>query len=458
MAFTNPFRRKKPPTDEPRRDPDVPAGATPPTDAYSDIPVSNLGDWSVSKIRGALTAHQTGSFAASALLTEAMLADDRVQSSLNGRIKGVTMRHLHTTPVKGAKGKQAADLVTRWWSRIFSDELLDQLMMWSTFMGFALCEVLWTTEHDSDGNEVYVPYLKVWHPQFIYYDVFQRRYVAITQDGNVVVDENDPKWFLFTPWGRYRGWLRGAVRSCSAPWIMRQFSRRDWARFCEVHGLPIRAISAPAQSHAVDKARFFSQVQNLGASSTLILPQQAGQDGQRWGLDLIEAKDTSWEAFLGMIDNCDKAIQLAIRGTNLTSEVQGGSYAAAQVHSDEDTSYADSDCRKLCAEAGRLMAWFVAYNVGDPSVAPALWLEPPDNQDTAALAQSQVNALAVIEKAKTLGIPLDVAAYCERYNLPLEGEAPDLTEAPEEPADDSESDGYDEPDVDVDEPEQLAAE
>lgn len=444
MALLDYFRRRQP---DPvaQREPNVPTGAKPPTDTYTDIPVSQLGSWTVQKVRETLNAHQTGTFVLSSLLTEAMLGDDRIQSSLNGRVKGVTMRHLHTRPVKGPKGDKAAALVREWWPKIFSDELLDQMLTWAVFMGFALCEVQWETEPGADGELVWVPYLKVWHPEFVYYDLFKRQYVAITQTGNVWIDESDPKWFLFTPWGRYRGWMRGAVRSCSALWIIRQFARRDWARFCEIHGLPIKTIDAPAQSAAVDKQRMFQQVRNLGADTTILFPQQATPDGQKWGLNLVEAKDTSWQAFPGIIHDCDRGIQLVVRGTNLTSEVQGGSYAAAQVHSDEDSAYADSDCRKLCAEASRLLKWFVAYNLGDPSLTPGIRLEPPDDQDALALAQTQLQVMQAGAAAVGNGLKPDWATWCERFDIPLdsigeppsEGESDDPDLAPDEEQEES---------------------
>lgn len=444
MGLLDIFRRK-PPQPVAQREPDVPKGAKPPEDNYTDIPVSALSAWSVSNIRDALASHQNGSFVQSALLTEAMLGDDRIQSSLNGRIKGVTMRHLHVRGVGGTEGKRAADLVREWWPKIFSDELLDQLMTWSTFEGFALAEVQWETERDSQGEFIWVPYLKVWHPQFIYYDLSLREYVAITQEGAIHIQDNDPKWFLFTPHGRYRGWIRGAVRSCAPLWIIRQYARRDWARFCEVHGLPIKTIDAPAQSSAIDKQRLFGQVRNMGADTTILFPQQATADGQKWGLNLVEAKDTSWQSFPGVIHDCDRGIQLVVRGTNLTSEVQGGSYAAAQVHSDEDSAYADSDCRKLCAEARRLLRWFVTYNLGDPSLTPEIRLEPPDNQDALQLAQTQ---LQVIQAAKTalqdMSLPVDIPVWFERFDIPLEeaaempepGTAAPAEDEPDEPGED----------------------
>jgi phage gp29-like protein len=404
-------------------DSNLPFGAGPPEGHYTDFPVSNLGGWDTGRIQTALNGHQLGNFAQSALLSEAMMGDDRMQTAMNGRAKGVTARHLHTVPSKRDKKRVVRRAVERVWRKVFSDEVLDQFIMWWVLMGFVLCEVQWTTEDDPELGTIVVPYLKIWHPSYVWYDVAARRYVAITQEGNVYIEENDPHWFLLTPWGEYRGWLRGAVRACAPPWLIRQYSRRDWARYCEVHGLPIKLVDVPAQASWPDKNRMFAQVRNMGAQTTILLPQQGmgNQDGQKFDVRLLEAKDESWAAFPGLIRNCDMAIQLAIRGTNLTSEVQGGSYAAAQVHSDEDTAYGDSDCRKLCSAATRLMRLFCAYNFGDADLCPGLSLEQPDKQDKAALAQSQVNAVTVVREANTLGIPIDVRAYFEQYDIPILG-------------------------------------
>ncbi len=422
-------------------EPTIPSGAAPPTGHYTDMPVMGLGPWNTGRIQAALDGHQIGNFVQSSLLAEAMVGDDRIQTALNGRVKGVTARHLHTKPRRRDKKRRVRRAVERAWRKVFSDELLDQFMMWATFLGFVLCEVQWTAEEDEVLGTVWTPYLKVWHPSFVWYDVAARRYVAITQEGNVYIEENDPHWFLFTPWGSYRGWLRGAVRSCAAPWLIRQFSRRDWARYCEVHGLPIRLIDAPAQSNVIDKQRMFAQVRNLGAQSTILLPNQSGQDGQKWDVRLLEAKDESWAAFPGLIKDCDMAIQLSVRGTNLTSEVQGGSYAAAQVHSDEDTAYADSDSRKLCAAARKLMRLFCAYNFGDAELCPSLRLEAPDKQDKTMLAQSQLNAMDVVDRAAERGIPIDVSLYFEQYSIPLLGG--DDAEIEVESGDEDESEGLD---------------
>lgn len=416
MALLDLFRGQPRRVAEAIRASEIPQGA-PPQEDYKDLPVMAVGPWTVPMIRGALSAHINGYFQQAAILTEATLGDDCTQTALNGRIKGITQRHIHALKHEGDSDGSMRDAALWMWRRVFTDEVLDQVYTWTVFMGFCLCEIVWKLERYKD-RDVWVPHLKYWHPQYIYYDVGRRQYVAITaEDGSIYIDPEDPKWWLFTPWGEYRGWLRGAIRGCAPLWIVRQFAIRDWARFSEVHGLPIKSIKAPAQSDARDKARMFAQVRNLGANSTVLLPQQTGDTG--WLLELIEAKDRAWEAFPGLADYCDRRIHLNIRGTNLTSEVQGGSYAAAQVHADEDSGYADSDCRKLTDSARRIVEMFLAYNFGAGELAPDMYLEPPDKMDKVALAQSQLNVSAMVKAFAESGWKIDAKMLAEQYNIPL---------------------------------------
>jgi hypothetical protein len=344
--------------------------ATPPRETYTDLPINLLPQWSVASIRSAVQAHNNGQFGMASLLVESMLADDRIQGALNGRLKGVTKSSVAMTPseVGGAKRIEAATVIERLWPEMFPEEFLDQMLTWFIFSGFGLAEMIWEV---LDG--LWVPRLKVWHPLYIWYDVARRRYVVITLDaGLVYVEPNDPKWFLFTPYGSYRGWIRGAVRSCSVPWIVRQFALRDWARYSEVHGLPQKKVKYPAQSPAAAKAAFVGRIKNLGAETTIALPQQAGQDAATWDVELLEARDRSWEAFKGLIDQCDRSIVLNLRGTNLTTEVRGGSFAAAKSHREEDSDYSESDTRKFGRAArDQVLKPFCLYNYGDAALAPS---------------------------------------------------------------------------------------
>lgn len=437
------------PVDQFHRDPEDTPQGSPPTDYFRDLPIAALGRWNLTNIRTALDNHQMGQFLTAAMLTESMLGDGRVQSALNGRLKGITMRHLHVKPVDDSRdAKEAAEWAKWLWQRVLTDDVLDQSLAWTTIMGFGLAQRVWDTCRGRNGEEVWCPYIQPWHPQYTYYDISRRQYVAQTQDGIEYIDPDDPHWWLFTPWGEYRGWLRGALRSCAVPWIVRQYALRDAARFSEVHGLPIKVLKVPSQANSADKSRTTSQVRALGNSSVLTLPQQTGPDGTGWEFELLEARDRSWESFFALIENCDREIQQVIRGTNLTSEVQGGSYAAAQVHEDEDSGYADSDCRKLVESFRSTVQMFLGFNFGWADKCPDMWMEAPDKPDLLQLAQAQQAAVTAYVAAKDAGLVLDAEKFCERFSLPLE--SVEEVEEPAAPEDDGSGDGSEASEVEQD--------
>jgi phage gp29-like protein len=392
----------------------------PPSEEYDDLPISVWSNWSIASIRNTVEQFVVGTFGQAAILAESMIADDRIQAAVNGRTKGVTKCDWNFEPAKG--GKRQARQLEELWPEIVTPELTEQILFWTIFMGFCLCEIIWEPKDD-----LWIPRLKIWHPLYIYYRVDIRKYVAITATGQVEIEEGDPKWFLFAPWGSYRGWLRGAVRSCSIPWVVRQFALRDFARFSEVHGLPIKKLMVPSQAPAPDKARFFASVQRLGSESMFSLPQQGdgkGGVGPSFDVQLLEAKDRAWEAFPGLIGQCERSITLAIRGTNLTTELDGGSFAAAETHRDEDSDYAQADRRKLAAALKTQVARpFCLYNYGNADLAPALSLNAPEpGQEAQAKVISTV--LPALLQAEEKGWPVSRKGTADRFGIELREDMP----------------------------------
>jgi phage gp29-like protein len=164
----------------------------------------------------------------------------------------------------------------------------------------------------------------------------------------------------------------------------------------------------------------------------MLLPQQAGADGQSFDADLLEAKDTTWKAFPGLIDVCERDILLAIRGTNLTSEVDGGSFAASQTHADEDSDYAESDRRKLAsALVAQLFKPYVAFNFGDARLTPKFsYVAPPTNQKDQATTLKDLSAAVVALEAR--GWPIDRQVMSKNFGIPLLADV-DPQQVPENP-------------------------
>ena len=106
--------------------------------------------------------------------------------------------------------------------------------------------------------------------------------------------------------------------------------------------MPIKKAIVPASAEENQRDAYEAALSQLATETTIMVSQ--GNDGvNSYDLELVEAKDTAWEAFPGLRDHCDMAIVLALMFQNLTTEVKGGSFAATTAH--------------MAFMAGRVMAW-----------------------------------------------------------------------------------------------------
>lgn len=402
------------------------ASSRPPDDDFTQLPISGLQNWTVGSIRAAVMNHQFGQFYEGAILTETMVGDDRVQSALNGRTKGVTRCRPRATPSPSDRKGLVAAEVRRLMPKVLSKAVLDQAMMWQVLNGFALFAVRWIPA-GSGRSQRWVPRLEAWNLRYCYFDQGRMQYMCVTADhGVVAVDFRDPRWLLLTPHGYYRGWLRAGIASLSMAWVVRSLALRDWSRFSEKHGIPVTLVKVPAQGNQADKDRFFQRVRNLGAESTILLPQQGGQDGKDWDACLLEAKDTSWKAFPGLIDCCNQIITTTIRGTNLTTEVSTGSLAAAKTHREEDSDYAEGDAEKLCQAADEwLWHWYCVYNFGDASLCPETHLDSPDTIPMADFGDGLSKLGNGIKACRDAGMLVSIPALARKFEVELDGDDQD---------------------------------
>jgi phage gp29-like protein len=242
---------------------------------------------------------------------------------------------------------------------------LNECHAYAILMGFMPAQLVWDTSGD-----VWRPYLRPWHPRYTYYHWALRRYIALSLDGQLAITPGDGKWVLHAPYGEYRGWIRGAIRATAEPWLIRHFAYRDWARFSEVHGMPIRKAVVPAAAGEPDRDRYQAQLTNLGQETTIMV--QKGVDGTNdYDLELVEATDAAWQAFPGLIDRCDMSIVLALLFQNLTTEVRGGSFAATEAHMDIRQSGIQADeSAWSCTVYNQIARPFAFLNFGDADLAP----------------------------------------------------------------------------------------
>jgi phage gp29-like protein len=351
---------------------------------YKDLPVTPwTGSWGTASIQKALDAHDYGQFLLSSQLAESVQRDDRVATALNTRAQGLLGLPLLIEPSPEGDPKmarRAADDLAVDLAETDVVGSLVQILRWKILLGFDPSEIVW--EGDAEHWRFS---LRPWHPQWSWYDWYRRLYVITTAEGLVEIVPGGGKWMLLTPEHPYRAWIQGAIRSIAIPWLGRQYAFRDWMKFNEVYGQPIRKAKTPSQTPDEDKDRFFNSIANAGSSLVVECPQ--GIDGQAYDVELLEATATAWETFKNATEDCDKRITLALLGQNLTTEVQGGSLAAAKVHGQVRQDYLEADARGLeRALRVQVLRLWAQYNYGDPDLAPVVRFatEPPEDAKASA--------------------------------------------------------------------------
>jgi phage gp29-like protein len=335
---------------------------------YRDLPlIQSIIEWQTGQMRAALRSHMWGIFEQSGQLVDATLGDDRVQATLGSRISGLFGREVRFRPANDSSAaKEVLDAWVKAWPGFATASAMTEMQAYTIMMGWEPAQLVWGP---MSGVE-YCPYMRPWHPRYTYYHWPLRRFIALSQDGQLPIIPGNGKWVLHAPFGEYRGWIRGAVRAVSEPWQMRQWALRDWARFSEVHGMPIKKAVVPASADEVQRDAYSTALAQLATETTVMVSQ--GNDGMnRYDLELLEAKDTAWEAFPGLRDHCDMAIVLAIMFQNLTTEVKGGSFAATTAHMDIRQGGLQFDNAAwrwtTWQQVARPFAWL---NFGDPNLAP----------------------------------------------------------------------------------------
>lgn len=408
-----------------------------------EIPISVVQTgWTPQTIRAALQALVAGIFDLPSQLVDSIVGDSRVQASLASLSGGLFSRPIKfAIPKKYRKDPKAQDCLAAWqelWPTIGTEGVLSEFMQWDAMLGFAIGQITW----DTTNAEMWIPHLLPWHPRYVYYHWMYRRFVAMTMDGQEIVEPGAGHWVLHTPHNPYRGWMRGSMRAIAPWWLARNYALRDFSRYSERHGMPILKAISPsgADPKAIDAFR--KALSRMGQESTMQLPQSEVPALGKYDLELLEASDQGWEGFLALIKQCNDEIVLPLQGQNLTTEVKEGSLAAARVHGDVRQSIIEAKARGFQRTINQQLARpFAAVNFGDAELAPLMqWdLEAYEDQATAAktlltLAQALDRFRVAGQKvtnvralAKTLGLSLRDGWFEEVAPVQVEAKAAGAT-------------------------------
>ncbi len=215
---------------------------------------------------------------------------------------------------------------------------------------------------------------------------------------------------LFTPFTDRSPWIHGLWRGM-APWfLLKTFARDDWSRSSEATASMAVESDATVESSMEMRQQLADSLAQLARDGVVVLPPG-------FSIKLVENYPSSHLTFQEQIRMADEAIAIAGLGHNLTTQVSGGSFAAASVGNDVrlDLRKFDAETFSTFAHDQVLTPW-AETNYGDGNLAP--WpiygVEPPE--DRAAKA-AELKVLG--EALAALPDDVDKRQILEDFELPL---------------------------------------
>jgi hypothetical protein len=374
-------------------------------------------DWTPTLMKQAEYSADSGDLRLAGQLCESMLGDDRLSGCLSevlvGGLLGLEMTF-------ESDNDAAIEAIQDDFWVAFPEHKLAELLTWGRLLGVSVAKLSpWDVSDCKAGVRRHLPTLDVVHAQNLRCDTAKNVWSLRQNSGSdLAIAPGDGQWLLFAPYGTKRPWARGIWRSVRHWWMLKQFAYADWGRYSERNGMGLLVGSAAEGTPKEYRDELASDLQSLGRDTAIALPP--GFD-----LRMVEATANTWETFRAQVDIANTAIAIRVLGNNLSTEVKGGSFAAASVHQAVERqvlrSLAESAATCLHDQA---LVWWAEYNFGRRDVAPYPDWNTAAPEDVTAEAATWKSAGEAVALWRAQGLPVDLAECARKFGVPLIEGAP----------------------------------
>lgn len=200
--------------------------------------------------------------------------------------------------------------------------------------------------------------------------------------------------------------IRGGVaRLVAVSFMCKAFGLKDWMRFAELFGMPLRIGRYGPGAKPDDIAVLRRAVAQLAADAAAVMP-----DGMK--IEFVEIANAAGgaELFERLAEWLDKQISKGVLGQTMTTD-DGSSQSQANVHNEVRLDILRADAKQLAATLNRdLVRTFIDLNYGPQERYPRIVLQVTEPEDLKALA----DALGpFIDR----GLPVEASAILDKFGL-----------------------------------------
>jgi len=178
--------------------------------------------------------------------------------------------------------------------------------------------------------------------------------------------------------------IRGGVaRLVAVSFMCKAFGLKDWMRFAELFGIPLRIGRYGPGAKPDDIAVLRRAVSQLAADAAAVMPE-----GMKIEFQEIANAAGGAELFERLAEWLDKQISKAVLGQTMTTD-DGSSQSQANVHNEVRLDILRADAKQLAATLNRdLVRTFIDLNFGPQERYPRIVLQVTEAEDLKALADA----------------------------------------------------------------------
>jgi len=425
--------------------PDMGAGVEPSVRIFTEL--------SLDRIIFAEMAADAGNFRPAADICDWLLADDRIGGLLHTRAQsllGIEPSFDESGDKRRSKtAVNALDAKEDYWAS-YPESELTLMVVWGILLGFAPMKHTWVRSDEHGGRLLPKPVF--WHPQHLRRDPSGQwktrvALASLSTSGTTEIDLNpgDGTFMLHTPYGTHRPVAYAAWRGLARWALIKHLAMWDKSRLGEKGSLlvaetqPGMILPTSTETSTKDqRAKLAADLYARGREGVAVLPPG-------YNVKLVESLGDSRSLYDSQIALANEAFAITIRGGNLTTQVSGGSLAAAEVQErvSEDAKRRFDAISVQNTLHDQSLIWWAQFNFGDRRIAP--WPNYPVRgaEDYLKKAQALDVAMDGAQKARRLGFVLKREAFADAFGMeaflvpeesvPDPGSAEDIAQNPEPP-------------------------
>ncbi len=190
-------------------------------------------------------------------------------------------------------------------------------------------------------------------------------------DRKFLLPRNDPTYQ--NPYGF------AELSRCFWPITFKRGGLKFWIVFTEKYGMPFLVGKKPRGTDKKETDALADTLEKMIQDAVAVIPDDSS-------VEIMEpsGKGASAQIYAQLLEFCKTEVAIAILGQNLTTEVKGGSFAAAQSHMAVRGDIVDGD-KKIVEEAfNELIDWIFDYNFGSGQRPVfSMWEEEDVDKDLA---------------------------------------------------------------------------